>query len=469
MIDKKRILIIWIIQILFLKSYIQANERTLAFPGAQGAGAYTKGGRNGKILFITNLEDYHPEKEKPIPGSLRAACETKGSRILIFRVSGTIPLKTSLIISEPYITIAGQSAPGMGICIKNYRFKISADETIVRYLRFRPGDNMENEENFSGDNIDAISMINCKNVIIDHCSASWSVDEVLSVTHSDSVTVQWCIISESLNCSAHHKGCHGYGSLIRGENGAHYSFHHNLYAHHADRSPRPGGHLDPENDPDGFIFDFRNNVIYNWGEKRAGYNTDGASTKYSSVTKINFISNYYITGPDSKGNNFFQDKCKNSRAYFFDNWMNHICPQDQYSLVIFSTKFSEEQKQKYKRIKPFDVSPVITDDAVTAFRKVLANAGAVLPLRDEADTRIINHIINRINTEGDFGKIIDDEDQVGGWPDLKSTPAPGDLDQDGMPDAWEINHHLNSEDPLDYNQDTDGDGYTNIEEFLNNH
>jgi len=460
-------LVLWGFAFITLFSQLaQAKGKIYAFPDAEGCGAYTRGGRGGKILFVTNLEDYDPLKENPISGSLRAACETKGPRIIIFRISGTIPLKTVLIITEPYLTIAGQSAPGMGICLKNYRLQIAANEVIIRYLRVRPADNMAQEDGFRGDEIDAISVYYARNVIIDHCSASWSVDETLSVTHSDNVTVQWCMITESLNCSAHHKGCHGYGSLVRGEKGAKVTYHHNLYAHHANRNPRPGGHISYKDDPEGWTFDFRNNVIYNWGAESAGYNMDGLGQP-DCITKMNFIGNYYIQGPDSKGSLVFNERSTQAIAYFEDNWMNGACPNDQWSLVSFGKRRTEEQKQAYKWLKPFKVSPVTTDNAYTAFRKVIANVGATLPVRDAVDARIISHVINKLSGSGDFGCIIDDEEDVGGWPELKSIPAPEDKDEDGMSDAWEIKNGFNPNDPLDASWDQDKDGYTNIEEFFN--
>jgi len=237
-----------------------------AFPGAEGFGAYARGGRGGRAIEVTNLSDSGP-------GSLRDAVDSKGPRIVVFRISGTIDLKSRISIRDPYITIAGQTAPGYGICLKDHPMSIAADDVVVRFLRIRPADN-------AGSGGDALSVSGGRDIIVDHCSTSWSVDETLSASTSGqlgNVTVQWCIISESLNESAHHKGAHGYGSLIRGGWGNGYTFHHNLYAHHRGRSPRPGNYNDRSKDPKGFTFDFRNNVVYNWGGSTAGYNATTTS------------------------------------------------------------------------------------------------------------------------------------------------------------------------------------------------
>jgi len=439
---------IGIIFLLVLFGFNNAWAETLdlpAFPGAEGFGAASIGGRSGHVIEVTNLNDSGP-------GSLRAAVEANGPRIVVFCVSGNIELKSRLKIKKPYITIAGQTAPGGGICLKNYQLQVSADHVIIRYIRIRPSDN-------EGVELDALWVSEGRNIIIDHCSASWAVDETLSVAAEPNVlgnvTVQWCMITESLNCSAHTEGCHGYGSLIRGGWGNGYSFHHNLYAHHRGRSPRPGNYNDHRNDSAGLIFDFRNNVIYNWGGYYAGYNSDS-----DSITKMNFVGNYYKEGPNSSRDYAFQEKSTYSRAYFSDNWMNGFCPQDPWCLVRFSG-FTASRKDLYKQLCPISVAPVTTDDAVTAHELVLADAGAILPERDAADVRVINDVINGT------GCIIDDEAEVGGWPELESaTPLP-DTDHDGMPDEWELAHCLDPCEPNDTSDDRNGDGYTNIEEYIN--
>jgi hypothetical protein len=419
-----------------------------AFPGAEGFGARSVGGRGGTVLFVTNLDDSGP-------GSLREAAETAGPRTLIFSVSGTVALKSAIVITKPYITIAGQTAPGDGICLKNHALVIAADHVIVRHIRCRPGDNAKAES-------DSLSVSSGRDIIVDHCSASWSVDETLSASSSGrlgNVTVQWCIISESLNDSIHHKGPHGYGSLIRGSFGNGYTYHHNLYAHHHARLPRPGNYNDRDRDPEGFILDFRNNVIYNWAGRAAGYNADG-SNGTNSITKMNFVGNYYKAGINSTGSLAFSESTTSARAWFSGNCMNDSYPDDPWSLVSFS-KFSDEDLKAYKLSSPIPVPAVKTDDAMTAYKHVLAEAGAVLPKRDAVDIRIVGEVRNGT------GKIIDDEEQVGGWPELKSTEPPDDSDRDGMPDDWEKQHDLNPDNPADGNADTDADGYTNLEEYLN--
>ena len=426
------------------------NTPIPAFPGAEGAGMWAVGGRGGTVYEVTNLNDSGP-------GSLRAAVAASGPRIVVFRLSGTIKLQSTLNITNPYITIAGQTAPGGGICLRDYGLSVRADNVIVRYIRCRPGDNMGKEN-------DGINVTAGKNIIIDHCSTSWAVDETFSVTTSPidvqlgNVTVQWCMITESLNCSIHSKGCHGYGSLVRGGFNNKYSFHHNLYAHHKGRNPRPGNYNSYAVDPCGLIFDFRNNVVYNWGGSKAGNNEDS-----NSITRMNFIGNYYKRGSNSTGSYAFSEKCTYDRAYFSGNWMSSYggYPADPWSLVKFGSASTPALIAAFKLSSPIPVEPATTDDAVTAYNLVLADAGATLPVRDAVDVRVINDVINGT------GRIIDDEDEVGGWPVLESTTPPADTDHDGMPDGWELKQGLDPEDLCDGPKDADGDGYTNVEEYLN--
>lgn len=427
--------------------------QTPAFPGAEGAGKWSVGGRGGTVYEVTNLNDSGP-------GSLREAVNASGRRIVVFRVSGTISLLSNLAINNPYITIAGQTAPGDGICLKDHSLTVSADHVIIRYLRVRPADNAATEP-------DAISVGKGQNIILDHCSASWGVDETLSTSvpsnagagYLDKVTVQWCLIVESLDCSTHSEGCHGYGTLAKGCYGAQYTYHHNLYAHHRSRNPYPGNYQDVSVDPQGLTFDFRNNVVYNWMGPYAGYNTQSGA---NSVTRMNFIGNYYKQGFNSTDNDAFFERVLASRGYFSCNWMNTGYPADPWSIVRFDSSWTSGQISAFKLSSPTPVSDeVMTDDAVTAYERVLADAGASLPVRDVVDERIINDVRNGT------GHIINDEDEVGSWPVLVSSAAPLDSDHDGMPDEWEIARGLNPNKASDNAADRDLDGYTNVEEYLN--
>lgn len=414
-----------------------AAEKLRAFPGAEGFGAYSKGGRGGQVLFVSNLQDYLPGKETPIPGSLRLACSTKGPRTVLFRISGTIALKAPLQIKEPYLTLAGQSAPGDGVCLKNCQTVIETHDVIMRHIRFRPGDEM-------GIELDALWLADAQNVIIDHCSASWANDETLSVTRdSKNVTVQWCMITESLHNSSHHKGNHGYGSIIGGYDGG-ISFHHNIYAHNRSRNPRAAGY--PEKS--GPLVDLRNNVIYNWGD-RAGYNS-------TNSIRINYVANYLKPGPSTQDGKYaFSIGGDATRMYAAGNILvgENIGAGDNWKLI--RTKACSN-----KADTAFVVEPVTTQTAEEAYEAAIRDCGATLPGRDAVDSRVIDTI------KTGKGRHIDSQKDVGGWPELNSTSPRADGDNDGMPDDWELKHRLNPK-RAGNNDDRDNDGYTNIEEFLN--
>jgi hypothetical protein len=304
---------------------------------------------------------------------------------------------------------------------------------------------------------DAIWIAGGSNIILDHCSASWSVDETLSVSQGydlsqkflDNVTVQWSIISESLNRSVHAKGEHGYGSLVRGHDGAKYTFHHNLWAHHRARMPRPGNYEPYDKDSIGPLMDFRNNVFYDWGNEYSGYNADT-----ESLSRYNFVNNYYVPGPHSLGLQAFDESCLYAKAYFAGNYMDHQEPGDPWDLVGGDTEGD------YQQASAFPAGSITTESAPEAYEHVLAGVGASIR-RDSVDSRIIDHV----NTKS--GAFIDAAAEVGGRPELRSAAAPIDTDHDGMPDEWEVEQGFNKDDSADGSQDWDSDGYTNLEEYLN--
>ena len=424
------------------------SAQSLAFPGAEGFGAYAQGGRGGDVYYVTNLNDSGG-------GSLRHGIDSaNGPRTIVFAVSGVIRLQSKLSVNKDHITIAGQTAPGDGICLRDHCFAISADHVIVRFMRSRLGTESLVES-------DAISITKGKNIIVDHCSASWSVDEVLSCSSHepiiDNVTVQWCIISEGLKNSIHHEGAHSYGALIRGSRGVKYSYHHNLFAHNASRNPRPGNY--DENpydiDPDGLQFDFRNNVMYNWSDKRPGYDGDSLS-----VCRYNYVGNYAKLGPNSRIGHIYEPACKYFRAYYSGNYYNGSIPSDQWSLVDFDESWSPKEIADYKQSTPFSTGPIATDTAQDAYGKVLAGAGASLT-RDSVDSRVINDVINGT------GAIINNEQDVGGWPAYNTYNIPTDTDRDGMTDNWEISKNLDKTDPKDRNNRNLNPNYTNLEVYLN--
>lgn len=428
------------VSLLFLIAFAPpAAAQTLAFPGAEGAGRFAAGGRGGAVLHVTNLADSGP-------GSLRAAVEARGPRTIVFDVAETIRLAADLVIREPRVTIAGQSAPGGGIALADATLIVHADDVIIRHLRVRRGDRTPGEG-------DAIWIRGGRRIILDHVSASWSIDETLSASarygagegYYD-LTVQWSIIAESLRRSHHSKGEHGYGSLIRGGRGARVSFHHNLWAHHVARMPRPGNYAGPDTDPEGPLMEFRSNLFYNWGRGFAGYDEDEAS-----FINYNFIDNAYVAGPDSAGALAFRERNRLARAWFAGNSMNGVVPADPWSLVTGTLP------EGYRLAAPVDVAPVAADPAPSAMAHVLAGAGA-WP-RDAVDMRVTASVRTRT------GHHIDSQEEVGGWPAVASGRAGPDTDGDGMPDAWERAHRL---DPAraDGNEDRDGDGMTNLEDWL---
>lgn len=415
----------------------------VAFPGAEGAGRLAKGGRGGRVLRVTHLDDTGP-------GSLRAAVEADGPRTVIFDIGGVIRLASPLTVRRGRITIAGQTAPGGRITLRDHPLVVAADDVIIRHIRSRLGDE-------SGVEADAVSVERGRRIILDHISASWSVDETLSVGSRYTppergiydVTVQWSLIAESLNASGHAKGDHGYGTLARGGHGARMTFHHNLWATHRARMPRPGNYNPPSVDPEGPRFEFRSNVFYDWGGGHAGYNADT-----ETLSAYAFIGNAYIPGPDSAGRWAFEESNPLARAWFEGNAMDGVTPADPWSLVKNSSR------PDYRLATRPDWADAANETATEAEARVLAQVGAGR-IRDPVDARIIEGVRART------GRIIDSQSQVGGWPELEPGLPWTDSDGDGMPDDWEATHGLNPADATDGVADRNGDGFTNLEDWLN--
>ncbi|MBX2963518.1 MAG: pectate lyase [Cyclobacteriaceae bacterium] len=417
----------------------QDLERPAAFPGAEGFGKYATGGRGGKVYIVNNLNDDGP-------GSLRDAVKKKGPRIIVFSVSGNIDLKEPLYINNAHVTIAGQTAPGDGITIRHYPVKVSADNVIIRYLRFRLGD-------VSGIEEDAISGVRQKNIIIDHCSMSWATDECASFYYNENFTLQWCIISESLNSSVHTKGDHGYGGIWGGRKA---SFHHNLLAHHNSRLPRFSGSATVPNPPDELV-DFRNNVIYNWMSN----NTYGGEKG-----RYNVVNNYYKPGPSTKGNRkarILDPSAPYGKFFVNGNVLDGYDDISRDNKLGLTTSTYDSVLVK----KPFDVVGMQEQTALEAYTLILQHAGASY-IRDVVDSRLVEEVKNGTAA---FGKnkdgIIDSQNDVGGWPELKATPAPMDTDGDGMPDEWERKNRLNPNDASDAARHILSKTYTNIEVYIN--
>ncbi len=442
---------------------MKPDEPHIAFPGAEGFGKYTTGGRGGKVMIITNLKD---DGE----GSFRKAVTAKGPRIVVFAVSGTIHLASPLKIRSD-ITIAGQTAPGDGICLADYPVFIHGDNMIVRFIRFRMGDKNQKGGMVDGNGgDDAFGGTHRKNIIIDHCSISWSTDEAFSVYAGDSTTLQWNLISEPLNYSYHfEKGDsdyehHGYGAIW---GGFHSSFHHNLFAHCANRTPRFDGirNIPSEN------CDYRNNVIYNWANSNI-YAGEGGN--------YNMVNNYYKYGPSTKeyakGRILIPYNKPPSipfgKFYLNGNYVDgssSITQFNELGVVMQNGSVTDQVAALVRTEFPF--GSVRTQTAMEAYDLVLKGVGAVLPKRDTLDQRIINDVRNRtggfIDVQGGFPHGTAYELTVKAWPALQSLPAPVDSDKDGMPDDWEKKNGLNPADAEDAGNYKLSKRYTNIEVYLN--
>lgn len=464
-----------------------------AFPGAEGFGRSTTGGRGGKVYHVTTLEDGMQE------GTLRHALMQRGTRTVVFDVAGTIFLKNNLRITNGDLTLAGQTAPGQGICIARCPVTINADNVIVRYLRFRVG-------NEGGGEPDGLGSTDCKNVIVDHCSVSWSVDECCSIYGGENLTVQWCLISESLRTAGHAKGSHGYGAIF---GGAKATYHHNLLAHHESRAPRLGPR--PGTQEREYV-DMRNNVIYNWAGNGC-YGGEGM--------KVNIINNYYKPGPATPKNNpvgyriaaigvrttrycyredgtpnvwqpmehvwgkFYVDGnvIEGNDEVTRDNWTKGIYEQIDNASCDYT--FTEQVRKEMRLTVPLKTEAVVTHTAKEAYGLVLKSVGCSKQ-RDIIDERIITETRNGTATyvgsvtkhAKNFPGLIDVPDDVkpagavSAWPELSDgniTPdALKDTDGDGIPDVWELQHQLNPKDASDGTKAMlSREGYSNLEVYMN--
>jgi pectate lyase len=415
------------------------------FPGAEGFGTDTPAGRGGKIIEVTTLADDGP-------GSLRAALNDPEPRIIVFRVGGTIELKDGLFIAHPFVTVAGQTAPG-GICIKNAGLAILTHDVLIQHIRVRPG----NEGDVTPEDNDAVQILGNRgdaagahHVVLDHISMSWSEDETISTWYgAHDVTISWSIISEALNKSRHRKKTHSAGLLI-GDGSYNVSVHHCLLAHIDFRNPlisKGGTH------------DFVNNVVYNWGVLGAEV------TDYDSNSFLNFVANVFLPGPSTQTGPYeilIGQEPGTPKIYVKDN----IGPRrrdssvDDWAVVKYGWDEQQRAPEQYRSPSPFAVPPVTTTSADDAFEQVLASSGATMPIRDGVDARVAADVRNKT------GRIIDSPAQVGGYPKLAAGTPPSDSDHDGMPDDWEKQKGLDLNSSADANNDLDGDGYTNIEQYL---
>lgn len=441
---------------------IKPFAEVIAFPSAEGFGKYTKGGRAGKVFVVSNLNDNGA-------GSFREAVEAKMPRMVVFAVSGTIHLNSPLSV-KPDVTIAGQTAPGDGICLADYPVGLGGNNIIMRYMRFRMGDKNQNKGKIDGaGGDDALGGTRKKNIIIDHCSISWSTDEVCSVYAGDSTSLQWNLIAEPLNYSYHFEAGdkdferHGFGGIWGGQ---HLSAHHNLFAHCNSRTPRFDGirNAPAEN------VDYRNNVIYNWGGNNV-YAGEGGT--------YNVVNNYYKYGPSTSSKARYQvvnpykkePSIPFGKFYVEGNFIDGstgVTAQNWTGVVM--NEGTEKDKNAAKLSAAFPAMTVATQKAADAYELVLQQAGASFH-RDTLDERIVKDVKNRagrfVDVQGGYPHGTPYEQTINAWPALKTATALADTDKDGMPDEWEKRKGLNPNDAHDASLIKLHQFYTNLEVYIN--
>ena len=453
------------------ETFPSTDPTQLAFPTAEGAARNLTGGRYGDVYHVTNLNWSRP-------GSLAwgfASTYENHPRTIVFDVSGHIGCShLDSVPGDPSgcdgadgdmnfngnnITVAGQTAPGKGVTIRDHPVKIyNSSNMIMRYLRIRLGDENKGPEAAP----DCLTSEDNDGLILDHISMSWSIDGIWDSRRCGKMSVQWCIFAEPLNESLHHKGSHGYLMSFRNLN-ADVSIHHNLFSSGSTRHPTLGSNDELDYN---YLSDFRNNINYNWG---------GGNMKVGS-TNHNIINNFFRFGPNGFGGGKMitvQHNLPAPNGYLIGNVWNSIDPRDVSDCADFTAdnyeacdyKYAEGATRKeWEALSEFsagDQTPY-TESALDAYESVLAHAGCSL-VRDTVDERIINNVVNS------KGALIDSQNDVGGWDDYasESRPAGFDTDRDGMPDAWEKSNKLDPKDPSDRNGDRNGDGYTNLKAYLN--
>lgn len=460
-----------------------AKAQLISFPGAEGAGKFTSGGRGTAatpttVFEVTNLLD------DGNPGCLRyALVQPAPYRTVVFRVSGTIHLLSELRVTRANTTVAGQTAPGDGICIADYPFTVSADNVIIRFMRFRMGDKNQNQGMVNGSGSgDAFGGLGRKNLMVDHCTMSWSSDEACTVYRGDSTTLQWNMITEPLDYSYHFETGdtdferHGYGGIWGGRNA---TFHHNLLAHVRGRMPRFDGSRNlPPNTAGQENADFRNNVLYNW----ASYNVNGGEGG-----NYNIVNNYYKYGPSTSTGSSGGVPIRSELLNPYKQTSSPVLPYGKFYMAgnyvegypavtarnwlgAVMNGGTRADTTLAKATAPFGWVAVPTQSAQDAYTAVLQKAGCVLPVRDALDQRIVQDVSNGtgslIDVQGGFPHGTPYSTSQVAWPVLSSLPAPADADHDGMPDAWETSMGLNPNDASDRNT-RGASGYTMLENYLN--